>query len=91
MSDSARPARMSTITDVAREAGVSVATVSRALRGLDRVSPETREKVIQVAEELNYMASPTATSLASGRTEVVGVVAPFLTRWFFASDRKSVV
>ncbi len=85
MSDSARPARMSTITDVAREAGVSVATVSRALRGLDRVSPETREKVLQVAEELNYMASPTATSLASGRTEIVGVVAPFLTRWFFAS------
>ena len=85
MSDSARPARMSTITDVAREAGVSVATVSRALRGLDRVSPETREKVLQVAEELNYMASPAATSLASGRTEIVGVVAPFLTRWFFAS------
>lgn len=76
---------MSTITDVAREAGVSVATVSRALRGLDRVSPSTRERVLKVATDLDYVASPTATSLASGRTQVVGVVAPFLTRWFFAT------
>ena len=66
-------------------AGVSVATVSRALRGLDRVSPETRSRVLQVAEDLHYVASPTATSLASGRTRVVAVVAPFLTRWFFAT------
>ncbi len=76
---------ISTITDVARVAGVSVATVSRALRGLDRVSPETRERVLRVAEDLHYVASPTATSLASGRTRVVAVVAPFLTRWFFAT------
>lgn len=66
-------------------AGVSVATVSRALRGLDRVSPQTRQRVLQVAEELHYVASPTATSLASGRTRVVAAVAPFLTRWFFAT------
>lgn len=79
-----RRRRMSTITDVAREAGVSVATVSRALRGLDRVSPRTRERVFKVATELDYVASPTATSLASGRTQVVGVVAPFLSRRFFA-------
>ena len=85
MAEQARPSRMSTITDVAREAGVSVATVSRALRGLDRVSADTRERVFKVAQELDYVASPTATSLASGRTQVVGVVAPFLTRWFFAS------
>ena len=76
---------ISTITDVARVAGVSVATVSRALRGLDRVSPQTRQRVLEVAEELHYVASPTATSLASGRTRVVAVVVPFLTRWFFAT------
>lgn len=77
--------RVSTINDVAAKAGVSVATVSRALRGLDRVSAATRERVIRVAEELEYVASPTATSLASGRTRVVGVIAPFLTRWFFVT------
>jgi DNA-binding LacI/PurR family transcriptional regulator len=82
--DTAPHGRMSTITDVARVAGVSVATVSRALRGLDRVSADTRERVLRVARELDYVASPTATSLASGRTQVVGVVAPFLTRWFFS-------
>ena len=76
---------MSTITDVAKAAGVSVATVSRALRGLDRVSPDTRARVLKVAAEMDYVASPTATSLASGRTRVVAVVAPFLTRWFFAT------
>lgn len=76
---------MSTISDVAKAAGVSVATVSRALRGLDKVNPETRARVRRVAAELEYVASPTAASLASGRTGVVGVVAPFLTRWFFAT------
>ncbi len=76
---------MSSIHDVAKAAGVSTATVSRALRGLDRVSPQTRARVIVAAEELRYVASPTATSLVSGKTHVVGVVVPFLTRWFFAN------
>lgn len=49
------------------------------------MSPRTRDRVLKVATELDYVASPTATSLASGRTQVVGVVAPFLTRWFFAT------
>lgn len=76
---------MSTIHDVALAAGVSVATVSRALRGLPRVHEETRARVLRVAAELNYVASPTAASLASGKTRVVGVVVPFVTRWYFAS------
>lgn len=83
------PARVSetgrsSIHDVARVAGVSTATVSRALRGLDRVSDSTRERVLAAATALQYVASPTAASLASGKTWVVGVVAPFLNRWFFA-------
>lgn len=76
---------MSTISDVARVAGVSVATVSRALRGVSTVNPATRERVLRAAEELDYVASPTAASLASGRTRVIGIVTPFLTRWFFAT------
>ena len=73
-----------TIHDVARSAGVSTATVSRALRGVDRVSVGTRDRVLAAALRLDYVASPTATSLATGRTGVVGVLAPFLSRWFFA-------
>jgi len=76
---------MTTILDVAHASGVSVATVSRALRGLDRVSDETRARVFKAATELHYVASPTAASLASGRTRVVGVVTPFVDRWYFST------
>lgn len=76
---------MTTIHDVAQAAGVSTATVSRALRGLPRVHDETRARILTVAAELNYVASPTASGLASGKTDVVGVVVPFVTRWYFAN------
>lgn len=76
---------MTSIKDVAREVGVSTATVSRALRGLPRVSEETRLKVLEVAQRLDYVASPQAASLASGQTKAVGVVVPHVTRWFFGS------
>jgi DNA-binding LacI/PurR family transcriptional regulator len=76
---------MTSIKDVARTVGVSTATVSRALRGLPRVSDSTRVRVLQAAAELDYVASPTAAGLASGHTRAVGVVVPFVSRWFFAS------
>lgn len=76
---------MTSIKDVAREVGVSTATVSRALRGLPRVSDETRVRVLQVAARLDYVASPHAASLASGQTRAVGVIVPFVTRWFYGS------
>ena len=76
---------MTSIKDVARTVGVSTATVSRALRGLPRVSDETRIRVLRAAAELDYVASPTAASLASGQTRAVGVIVPFVTRWFYAS------
>ena len=74
-----------TIDDVAAAAGVSAATVSRALRGLDKVHPDTRERVRKAAKDLNYIASPTASGLASGRTRLVGVITPFMGRWFFTN------
>ncbi|MEK9738006.1 MAG: LacI family DNA-binding transcriptional regulator, partial [Candidatus Nanopelagicales bacterium] len=74
-----------TIRDVAEAAGVSTATVSRALRGLPHVDPETRERVRQVAAELDYVVSPSASRLASGRTGTIAVITPFIDRWFFSS------
>jgi LacI family transcriptional regulator, repressor for deo operon, udp, cdd, tsx, nupC, and nupG len=71
------------IAAVARRAGVSTATVSRALRGLPNVSEPTRERVLAAARELDYVVSPTASRLASGQTRSIGVVAPYLGRWFF--------
>ena len=78
------PRARSSIVDVARHAGVSVATVSRALRGMANVSAETRARVLQAAGELSYTASPLASGLVTGRTRAVGVVAPYAGRWFFA-------
>lgn len=71
------------IDDVARRADVSTATVSRALRGLPKVNPETRARVLAVAQELGYVPSPSATGLATGRTKTVGVLVPFVDRWYF--------
>jgi DNA-binding LacI/PurR family transcriptional regulator len=73
-----------TSEDVARAAGVSTATVSRALRGVDGVNAATRERVLTAARELGYVASPAASRLAGGRTGTVAVVVPYITRWFFA-------
>ncbi|GAC1373971.1 MAG: catabolite control protein A [Pseudarthrobacter sp.] len=72
------------IEDVAAAAGVSTATVSRAVRGLPRVSPATREKILEVAGALGYVASSSASGLATGRTRTIGVLAPFVSRWFFS-------
>jgi DNA-binding LacI/PurR family transcriptional regulator len=58
--------------------------VSRAVRGLPRVSPATREKILEVAETLGYVASSSASGLATGRTRTMGVLAPFVSRWFFS-------
>jgi DNA-binding LacI/PurR family transcriptional regulator len=69
---------------VAKLANVSSGTVSRALRGLPNVSAETRARVTAAAAQLHYVASPSASSLASGRMSTVGVVTPFISRWFFA-------
>jgi DNA-binding LacI/PurR family transcriptional regulator len=49
------------------------------------VSDETRFRVLQAAAELDYVASPSAAGLASGQTRAVGVIVPFVTRWFYAS------
>ncbi len=74
-----------TIEDVAAAAGVSVATVSRALRDLPNVAPSTRAKVRAVAVELAYVSNPSASRLAAGRTGTVAVVVPVFDAWYFSS------
>jgi DNA-binding LacI/PurR family transcriptional regulator len=73
------------IDEVAREAGVSTATVSRALSGRGHVSDATRARVEAAAKALGYVVSASASSLASGRTRNIGVLVPFLDRWFFST------
>jgi DNA-binding LacI/PurR family transcriptional regulator len=69
-----------TIRDVARQAGVSVATASRALNGSLAVNARTRDRILTVVDELGFIPSPAARRLSLGRTLTVGVVISFLTR-----------
>lgn len=75
---------MNGIAEVARVAGVSKSTASRALGSTGYVSAETRRRVHDAAAALGYVPSTSAVSLATGRTQNVGVVMPYVNRWFFA-------
>jgi LacI family transcriptional regulator len=66
------------IRSVAREAGVSTATVSRTLSGRGHVAPATRQRVLEAAERLDYSPSAAAASLRTDRTMIVGVMVPSL-------------
>jgi DNA-binding LacI/PurR family transcriptional regulator len=68
-----------TIRDVAKEAGVSIATVSRVLNNSPVVRPDTRDKVLAVIEETGYRPNLTARRLSIGRTHSIAIILPFLT------------
>ncbi len=72
-----------TIKDVAKRAGVGIATVSRALHGSPQVSRETAARVRKVIEELGYRPNTNAQSLASGRSQMLGLVVSDITNPFF--------
>ncbi|WP_409251665.1 catabolite control protein A [Bacillus sp. SCS-153A] len=73
-----------TIYDVAREANVSMATVSRVVNGNPNVKPATRKKVVEVIERLGYRPNAVARGLASKKTTTVGVIIPDISNIFFA-------
>ena len=75
----------STIHDIAREAGVSVATVSRVLNARDHVAPATRELVTRIVREHGYVANRSARSLQFGRTGLVGLLVPLVHPHYFAT------
>ncbi|MPZ53271.1 MAG: LacI family DNA-binding transcriptional regulator [Acidimicrobiia bacterium] len=72
-----------TISDVANAAGVSTATVSRALSGSPRVAPDTMEKVLASVAELGYQPSAIARSLRQQKTTVLGVIVTDITNPFY--------
>jgi LacI family transcriptional regulator len=73
-----------TIRDVAREAGVSIATVSRALNGSTRVNDGTLQRVREAAAKLDYWPNGAARSLTSSRTHTLGILLPDLFGEFFS-------
>ena len=76
---------MSGIVEIAKRAGVSPATVSRALRGMHHVNERTRKRIIEAAQLLDYPIRPDLLPpSASTRTNTIGVIAPFISRWYFS-------
>lgn len=79
-----------TVRDVARRAGVSISTVSRALAAPERVALTTRERVIAAVSELGYRPNRAASGLRGGRTGTVGLMVPDIENPYFASVTKGV-
>jgi LacI family transcriptional regulator len=76
-------AKDATIKDIARRAGVSYATVSRALNGKYGVRPSTRDLVLTVARRLGYRPNALARGLVTRRTTTIGLIVPDITNPFF--------
>jgi len=79
-----------TIKDIARSLNISISTVSRALRGLPEIHPDTRNAVIKLAEELDYQPNQLAKNLAKSRTKTIGVIVPNLSYHFFSAMLNSI-
>ena len=75
--------RAPTIKDVALKAGVSYSTVSRAINGKKGVNPESREKVLRIANEINYFPHSSAKALVQKRVGVIGVIIPRASEFAF--------
>lgn len=71
------------IREIAKLAGVSVATVSRSINQPEKVSPTTRQRILETIRELNYVPNPSAQSLSTGLTHTVACVVPTLRNEFF--------
>jgi LacI family transcriptional regulator len=72
------------IIEVAKKAGVSIATVSRVINGSDKVKEQTRGRVMAVVEKLQYIPNPSARGLIMKRTEAIGLLLPDLHGEFFS-------
>jgi LacI family transcriptional regulator, gluconate utilization system Gnt-I transcriptional repressor len=84
MDSKAQKTKAVTLSDVARRAGVSAITASRALRTPDMVSPRTRARIESAVETLGYVPNAAARALASSRSRTIGVIIPSVTNQIFA-------
>ncbi len=71
------------IEKIARQAGVSIATVSRAINGKGPMREETRKRILQLVDEYHYVPNPNARGLSGKFTETIGIILPELTDEFF--------
>src|SRR3972149_3440992 len=74
----------STVKEIAKKANVSIATVSRALNGDEKVKKDTKELVLLVAKELNYNPNIIARNFVKKSSNIVGLILPNITDEFFS-------
>jgi len=79
-----------TIYDVAKKAGVGIGTVSRALNNSPQILPETKARILQIAQELNYQPHALAQGLARRKTGTIAVIVPFFLTYFFIEMLKGI-
>lgn len=77
--------KYTTIKDIAKALGISVATVSRAMRDAYDVSPETRKQVLEAASSMKYRPNFNATGLVKSSTHKIGVIIPAITNYYFST------
>src|SRR5271168_4987797 len=82
--------KRSTIKDVARESGFDVSTVSRCLNGKSHVHSETRDRILAVAERLNYLPNRVARGLVTGASHTLGLIISDIRNPFFAEVARGV-
>jgi LacI family transcriptional regulator len=83
-------ARRTTMADVAREAGVSLQTVSRAINSKGEINEETRKLILDIADRMDFIPSGIARSLATKRTTTIGLVVTDITNPFFSGIARGV-
>lgn len=75
-----------TIRDIALKLNISISTVSRALRGVSEVNPETKRVVLEMAEKLNYEPNFIAQSLRKSKSNTIGIIVPEIANPFFSTS-----
>ena len=86
-----RDSHMTTLKDVARLAGVSIATVSYCINGTKNIRPDTRLKVMQAIEELNYIPNRSAQTLREPDSREIGIVIPDIEDPYYSEILKGLV
>ncbi len=73
------------LKDIAKELNLSISTVSRAIRNIGEVNPETKKAVLELAEKWNYKPNPLAMGLLKNKTNTIGVIIPDIESYYYSS------
>ena len=77
--------KKTTIHDIAQKLNITASTVSRALNGNPRISQQTRDVVLKMAQDMKYEPNQIASALRSGKTQLIGMLVPTINRAFFSA------